>query len=144
MNECRLCPRDCMVNRASGEVGYCLAPGSMVIARYSLHMWEEPCLSGSNGSGTIFFSYCNLRCIFCQNYEISTLHRGRIVSVDEFVSIVMELQDKGASNINLVTGVMYVPLIVKGIRKARESGLRIPVVYNSSGYEAVDTIKMLE
>ena len=144
MNECRLCPRDCMVNRASGEVGYCLAPGSMVIARYSLHMWEEPCLSGSNGSGTIFFSYCNLRCIFCQNYEISTLHRGRIVSVDEFVSIVMELQDKGASNINLVTGVMYVPLIVKGIRKARERGLRIPIVYNSSGYEAVDTIKMLE
>lgn len=144
MNECRLCPRNCMVDRTSGEVGYCLAPGSMVIARYSLHMWEEPCLSGSNGSGTIFFSYCNLRCIFCQNYEISTLHRGRIVSVDEFASVVMELQDKGASNINLVTGVMYVPLIVKGIRKARDMGLSIPIVYNSSGYESVNTIKMLE
>ena len=107
-------------------------------------MWEEPCISGRNGSGTIFFSYCNLRCIFCQNYEISTLHRGRVVSVEEFSDICLKLQDKGASNINLVTGVMYVPLIIEGINLAKSKGLTIPVVYNSSGYESIDTIKMLE
>lgn len=144
MDSCRLCPRNCGVNRKNGEVGYCGAPNDMVIARYSLHMWEEPCLSGGNGSGTIFFSYCNLRCIFCQNYEISTLHRGRVVSVGEFCDICLELQDKGANNINLVTGVMYVPFIVDGIKMARDKGLSIPIVYNSSGYESVDTIRMLD
>ena len=144
MNDCRLCPRECGVNRENGEVGYCGASSGMVIARYSLHMWEEPCISGRNGSGTIFFSYCNLRCIFCQNYEISTLHRGRVVSVEEFSDICLKLQDKGASNINLVTGVMYVPLIIEGINLAKSRGLMIPVVYNSSGYESIDTIKMLE
>ena len=144
MNDCRLCPRECGVNRESGEVGYCGASSDMVIARYSLHMWEEPCISGKNGSGTIFFSFCNLRCIFCQNYEISTLHRGRVVSVEEFSDICLKLQDKGASNINLVTGVMYVPLIIEGINLAKSKGLTIPVVYNSSGYESIDTIKMLE
>jgi putative pyruvate formate lyase activating enzyme len=144
MDECRLCPRNCLINRTKGEFGYCGAPGEMIIARYSLHMWEEPVISGENGSGTIFFSYCNLKCIFCQNYEISEMHKGRIVSVEEFCDICLELEKRRASNINLVTGCMYVPLIVKGIKMARDKGLSIPIVYNTSGYENIDTIKMLE
>lgn len=144
VDECKLCPRNCEVNRTDGQLGYCNAPGEMIIARYSLHKWEEPCISGDYGSGTIFFSYCNLRCIFCQNYEISNLHKGRSVRVEEFCDICLELQDKGASNINLVTGCMYVPLIVKGIKMAKKRGLYIPIVYNTSGYENVSTIKMLD
>lgn len=144
MDECSLCPRDCGVNRTFGEVGYCGCGSDMVIARYSLHMWEEPCISGNSGSGTIFFSYCNLRCIFCQNYEISTLHKGRVVSVLEFSDICIKLQNRGACNINLVTGTMYVPLIVEGLRIAKDKGLKIPIIYNSSGYESVDTIRMLK
>ena len=96
---CNLCPRNCNVDR-NVELGYCMAPGCMVIAKYSLHMWEEPIISGDVGSGTIFFSYCNLRCCYCQNYEISELHKGRVVSVEEFSAICLELQDRGASNIN--------------------------------------------
>lgn len=144
MDECRLCPRECLVNRLAGEVGYCGCGDEMVIARYSLHKWEEPCISGSNGSGTIFFSYCNMKCIFCQNYDISTLHKGRVVSVCEFSDICLELEKMGASNINLVTGVMYIPLIVEGIKLARSHGLSIPIVYNSSGYESVNALKELE
>ena len=144
MDECRLCPRECLVNRLAGEVGYCGCGDEMVIARYSLHKWEEPCISGPNGSGTIFFSYCNMKCIFCQNYDISTLHKGRVVSVCEFSNICLELEQKGASNINLVTGVMYIPLIVEGIKLARSHGLSIPIVYNSSGYERVNALKELE
>ena len=144
MDECRLCPRECLVNRLAGEVGYCGCGDEMVIARYSLHKWEEPCISGPNGSGTIFFSYCNMKCIFCQNYDISTLHKGRVVSVCEFSNICLELEKMGASNINLVTGVMYIPLIVEGIKLARSHGLSIPIVYNSSGYESVNALKELE
>ncbi len=142
--KCNLCPRNCNVDRDKGEIGYCGALGKMVIARYSLHQWEEPCISGDKGSGTIFFSYCNMRCCFCQNYEISELHKGRCVSVEEFSDIVIDLQEHGASNINLVTPTMYVPWIVKGLRKAKGKGLHIPVVYNTSGYEKVETIQMLE
>ena len=141
---CNLCPRGCNVDRKSGEVGYCMAGNELVIARYSLHVWEEPVISGSNGSGTIFFSYCNMRCVFCQNYEISELHKGRSVSVDEFCDICLELQDKGASNINLVTPTHYVNLIVDGLKMAKERGLSVPIVYNSSGYDSVDAIRMLD
>ncbi|MBQ8681910.1 MAG: radical SAM protein [Bacilli bacterium] len=116
----------------------------MVIARYSLHMWEEPIISGNNGSGTIFFSYCNMRCLFCQNYEISELHKGRVVSIEEFSDICLDLQNSGANNINLVTPTHYVPWIVKGLKLAKERGLNIPIVYNSSGYENVKTIRMLD
>lgn len=144
MSKCYLCPRNCGVDRSSGEIGYCKALDDMVIARYSLHKWEEPCLSGDVGSGTIFFSYCNMKCCFCQNYDISTLHKGKVVSIYEFSDICLELQDKGASNINLVTGTMYVPLIVKGLRLAKDRGLKISVIYNTSSYENVDTIKMLD
>lgn len=142
--KCNLCPRNCNVDREKGEKGYCGALNEMVIARYSLHMWEEPVISGDNGSGTIFFSYCNMRCCFCQNYEISELHKGRVVSVDEFSDICLELQEKGANNINLVTPTHFVHLIKEGLRLAKEKGLVIPIVYNSSAYENVETIKMLE
>lgn len=142
--KCNLCPRNCNVDRGNGEKGYCGAGNEMVIARYSLHKWEEPVISGENGSGTIFFSYCNMRCCFCQNYEISELHKGRTVSEDEFSDICLELQKKGATNINLVTPTHYVHLIKKGLILAKERGLSIPVVYNSSGYENVETIKMLD
>lgn len=132
------------MDREKGEVGYCGAPYDMVIARYSLHMWEEPVISGEAGSGTIFFSYCNMRCCFCQNYEISELHKGKLVSIEEFSDICLELQERGANNINLVTPTHYVDKIIEGLKIARKKGLVIPVVYNSSGYENVETIRKLE
>ena len=124
--------------------GYCGAPDNMVIARYSRHMWEEPVISGDVGSGTIFFSYCNLRCCFCQNYEISELHRGRDVSVSEFADICLELEGALVNNINLVSPTIYADKIVMGLSMARAKGLSIPIVYNTSGYDNVDTIKMLD
>lgn len=144
MMKCNLCPRCCNVDRDNGEVGFCQAPDEMVIARYSLHKWEEPVISGEVGSGTIFFSYCNLRCLFCQNYEISEYHKGRAVTVEEFRDICLDLERNGALNINLVTPTIWVDKIIKGLALARSNGLKIPVVYNSSGYERVETIKKLE
>lgn len=140
---CNLCPRNCNVDRASGKLGYCMAPNNLVIARYSLHLWEEPVISGTKGSGTIFFSYCNLRCCFCQNYEISELHKGKTVTTEEFSNICLELQEKGATNINLVTPTPYVHLIIEGLKLAKKKGLTIPIVYNTSGYENIETIKSL-
>ena len=144
LDECNLCPRNCSVNRNNGEIGFCKAGSELVIAKYYLHQWEEPCITGKFGSGTIFFSYCNLRCLFCQNYKISTLNYGICISVEKFSEICLELQERGATNINLVTPTHYVPLIIEGIKLAKSSGLKIPIVYNSSGYENVNTIKMLE
>lgn len=144
LNECKLCPRNCSVNRNCGEVGYCRASNEITIAKYYLHQWEEPCITGKNGSGTIFFTYCNLRCLFCQNYKISTLDYGKKISVNRFSEICLELQDMGATNINLVTPTHFVPLIIDGIKLAKSMGLNIPIVYNSSGYENVNTIKMLD
>ena len=142
--KCNICPRMCNVDRENGKLGYCGAPNDMVIARYSLHMWEEPVISGESGSGTIFFSYCNMGCCYCQNYEISEFHKGKVVSVEEFSDICLELQDSGANNINLVTPTHFVDKIIKGLKLARRKGLVIPVVYNSSGYENVETINALE
>ena len=142
--KCNLCPRCCNVDRDNGEVGFCLAPGEMVIARYSLHKWEEPVISGEVGSGTIFFSYCNLRCLFCQNYEISEYHKGRVVTVEEFCDICLDLERNGALNINLVTPTIWVDKIIKGLDLARSKGLKIPIVYNSSGYEKLETLKKLD
>ena len=144
LNKCNLCPRNCFVNRNCGEVGYCNAGSEITIAKYYLHKWEEPCITGENGSGTIFFTYCNLRCLFCQNYKISALNYGINISIERFSDICLELQDRGATNINLVTPTHFVPLIIDGIKLAKDMGLRIPVVYNSSGYENVNTIKMLD
>jgi len=144
MNNCKLCPRNCGVNRTNNELGYCKAPNKLVVAKAYLHKWEEPCLTGELGSGTIFFSYCNLRCIFCQNYDISTKHLGKTITIDRFSEICIELQEKGATNINLVTPTHFVPLIIEGLKLAKTKGLNIPIVYNSSAYENVDTIKKLE
>lgn len=144
LSKCEICPRRCKVNRNNGEVGYCRASNEMKIGGYHLHTWEEPIISGDNGSGTIFFSYCNLKCIFCQNREISYLHKGKEVSVERFSDICLELQEKGAQNINLVTPTHYVPLIIKGLKIAKKKGLSIPIIYNTSSYENVSTIKSLK
>ena len=143
-NRCNLCPRGCNVNRNNDEVGYCGASNKMKIGGYRLHMWEEPIISGNRGSGTIFFSYCNLRCVYCQNYDISTKYIGDEISVERFASICIELQDKGAHNINLVTPSHYIPLIRDGIILAKKRGVDIPFVYNSSGYDSVSSLKLLE
>ena len=143
-NKCNLCPKNCNVNRNLGEIGFCKAGNEITIAKYYLHKWEEPCITGKNGSGTIFFSYCNLKCLFCQNYEISEMNKGINISVQRFSEICLELQEMGATNINLVTPTHFVPLIIEGIKIAKSNGLNIPIVYNSSGYENVETIKMLD
>ena len=143
-DKCKICPRNCLVNRNNYEIGFCKSGNKIRVAKAYLHMWEEPCISGCNGSGTIFFSGCNLRCLFCQNYYISELNNGREISTLEFANICIDLQNRGANNINLVTPTHYVPLIIEGIKKAKQLGLNIPIVYNSTGYEKVDTIKLLE
>lgn len=144
LESCNICPRNCNVNRNSNELGFCKAGNKIKIARYSLHFWEEPCISGSNGSGTIFFSGCNLKCIFCQNYDISFNNSGKEITIERFSDICLELQGKGALNINLVTPTIYIPLIKEGLILAKKKGLNIPIVYNTSGYESVSSLKELE
>ena len=144
LNCCNLCPRNCGVNRNNGELGFCQATNKLTIARYSLHMWEEPCISGEKGSGTIFFSNCNLKCIYCQNYYISKLNNGKQYTTEEFADICLDLQNRGANNINLVTPTHFVPLIIDGLKLAKKKGLTIPIVYNTSSYENVETIKLLK
>lgn len=143
-NKCNLCPRECSVNRNNKELGYCKASNKLKIGGYHLHMWEEPIISGKNGSGTIFFSYCNLRCIYCQNYDISIYDNGEEITIDRFANICLELQDMGAENINLVTPSHYIPLIREGLIMAKDKGLNIPIVYNTSGYEKVDSLRLLD
>lgn len=142
LKKCELCPKKCKVDRKK-NIGFCKAKNKLKIALASVHMWEEPCISYKNGSGTIFFSYCNLQCVYCQNYEVSRGY-GKEISIKRFSEICLELQEKGVHNINLVTPTHYVPLIIKGIKISKEKGLNIPIVYNTSGYESVDTIKKLE
>lgn len=144
LNKCIICPRECGVNRNNSELGFCKCTNEIKIANYSLHKWEEPCISGENGSGTVFFSHCNLKCIYCQNFEISALHKGCTISIEKLASIFLKLQNKKAHNINLVTPTHYTPLIKDAIIKAKERGLIIPIVYNTSGYEKTDTLKTLE
>ena len=133
-----------MVNRNNNEIGFCKAGNKIKIAKAYLHMWEEPPITGKNGSGTIFFSNCNLRCLFCQNYYISEEGNGVEIDENRFANICLDLQKKGATNINLVTPTHYLPIIIDGIKLAKKMGLKIPIVYNSSGYEKVDTIKLLD
>lgn len=142
--DCVLCPRNCHVNRLEGKIGYCRTGAEITAARAALHHWEEPCISGRDGSGTVFFSGCSLGCVYCQNYDISRNLAGKIITTDRLAEIFLELQEQKAHNINLVTPSHYVPSIVKAVGQARMEGLRIPVVYNSSGYENVETVKMLE
>ncbi len=144
LQNCKICPRDCGVDRTSGATGFCGQSASITAARAYLHAWEEPCISGQNGSGTVFFSGCNMKCVFCQNSEISTGDVQKEISSERLSEIFLELQDKKASNINLVTPTHFVPLIIPALERAKAEGLRIPVVYNSSGYEKVSTLKFLD
>ena len=144
LNKCTLCPRNCKVNRNNNELGFCRAGNKIKIAKAYLHMWEEPPITGKNGSGTIFFSNCNLKCIFCQNYYISSEGNGVEISTERFSEICLDLQKQGATNINLVTPTHYIPLIIDGLKLAKGRGLTIPIVYNSSGYETKETIKLLD
>lgn len=144
MESCMLCPRACGANRLQGQTGICGQDGKLKLARADLHMWEEPCLSGRGGSGAVFFSGCNLHCVFCQNHNIASGDAGKKISEGRLVEIFLELQEKGANNINLVTATHYVPQIIRALDLARQAGLCLPIVYNSSGYEAIETIRMLD
>ncbi len=141
---CTLCPRNCNVNREAGQTGYCKMSYEITASLASVHMWEEPPISGTNGSGTIFFTGCNLRCVFCQNYNISSQNNGKAISIGRLSEIMLEEQARGVHNINLVTGVHFIPSIISAVKKAKSNGLKIPIVYNSSGYEKVEILKMLE
>lgn len=142
MSICNLCPRGCGVNR-SESYGYCKSGENVSVARASLHMWEEPPISGASGSGTVFFTGCNLGCVYCQNRKISSGQQGRELTVEELAKVFIKLQEHNANNINLVTPTHFALPIIKAVRLAKENGLNIPIVYNTSGYETVDTIKSL-
>ena len=143
--KCNLCPRKCNINRTAGGKGFCGASDRIYAARAALHMWEEPPISGTNGSGTIFFSHCSLRCAFCQNREISRDREvGKEISVERLAEIFLNLQQQGAHNINLVTGTHYVPHIAEALKLVHPNDLSIPVVFNCGGYECVDTLRMLD
>ena len=142
--ECSLCPRECGVNRLNGRKGFCGQTASLKVARAALHMWEEPCISGTNGSGTVFFSGCHLGCVFCQNGQISRGSNGKEISIIRLAQIFMELQEKGAHNINLVTPTHFVPQIIEALRISRKMGLHLPIVYNTGGFEKLDTLQMLD
>lgn len=142
--DCALCPRECHVNRAAGQVGYCGQTAKIRVARAALHYWEEPCISGTAGSGAVFFSGCQMRCAFCQNYDIAAGKAGKEIGAERLSDIFLELQEKGANNINLVTPTHFVPQIVDALESAKKKELLIPVVYNTSSYEKVSTLRMLE
>ena len=144
LENCNICPHRCGINRIAGKIGRCKATGKVKIALASIHNFEEPCISGENGSGTVFFSHCNLNCVFCQNYEISQLGKGREISVEELAKIFIKQQNKKVHNINLVTPTMYIYQIIEAIKIAKSKGLKIPIVYNSNGYENVEALKHLE
>ena len=140
---CELCPRKCKINRYN-ELGFCKLDNNIYLALAKPFFFEEPPISGDKGSGTIFFSGCNLKCIFCQNIEISKYNKGIKVSIKRLSEIMLELEKKGVHNINLVTPTMYIPSIVKAIKKAKKNGLTIPIIYNSSGYENINALKLLD
>ena len=144
LKNCLLCNRKCGVNRLKGELGVCSAGDSIRIARAALHLWEEPPISGENGSGTVFFSHCNFKCVFCQNHEISQNYNGATISIERLSDIFLELQEKGANNINLVTPTHYVPQIIEALDIAKVKGLKLPILYNTNGYDSLDTIKYLD
>lgn len=144
LENCKLCPRNCGADRIQGKRGFCGSTDKIRVARAALHYWEEPCISGDIGSGTVFFSNCTLKCVFCQNYNISQCDYGKEIDVDRLSEIFLELQEKGALNINLVTPTHYVAQIIDALDIAKAKGLSLPIIYNSSGYEKVETIKMLK
>ena len=141
---CLLCPRKCGINRRTGQTGVCGVSSEIKVARAALHYWEEPCISGKRGSGAVFFSGCSLHCVFCQNREISDGKVGKVISKERLSDIFMELADKGANNINLVTPGQYIPDIVWAVNDAKSRGMKLPIIYNTSGYENVTELKLLE
>lgn len=141
---CLLCPRKCGTNRRTGQTGVCGVSSEIKVARAALHYWEEPCISGKRGSGAVFFSGCSLHCVFCQNREISDGKAGKVISKERLSDIFMELADKGANNINLVTPGQYIPDIVWAVNDAKSRGMKLPIIYNTSGYENVTELKLLE
>ena len=144
LNKCHLCPRKCLVNRLQDEKGFCGAGKRVAVSSYNLHFGEEPPISGYRGSGTIFFTHCNLRCCFCQNYPISQLGNGQEVEISQLATMMVKLQKLGAHNINFVTPTHFVPQIVEALELAVREGLNIPLVYNSGGYDSVETLKLLD
>lgn len=144
LSDCTLCPRECHADRNAGQTGYCGQSADIMAARAALHFWEEPCLSGTNGSGAVFFCGCNLRCVYCQNHEIAQGQTGRKITVSRLSEIFLNLQQKGAHNINLVTPTHFVPQIITALQMAKNRGLSIPVVYNTSAYEKTETLRLLD
>jgi putative pyruvate formate lyase activating enzyme len=144
LSDCTLCPRECHTDRINKKRGYCGMDDRIRVARAALHMWEEPCISGEKGSGAVFFSGCGLRCCFCQNRDIAIGNCGKEITIGRLADIFLELEQKGAANINLVTGTQYVPQIIEALTIAKSRGMALPVVYNSSGYEKPETIQILD
>ena len=144
LSDCTLCPRACHANRLLGQTGYCGQTAEIMAARASLHYWEEPCISGTSGSGTGFFSGCNLRCVFCQNHNIALGRAGRVISPGHLVEIFLQLQEQGANNINLVTPTHFLPQIVIALEQAKQQGLHLPIVYNTGSYESPEALRYLE
>lgn len=144
LRDCVLCPRECHVDRTGGQKGYCRETEDLAVARAALHYWEEPCISGEEGSGTVFFSGCAVGCVYCQNHNIAMGRAGKVISIKRLAEIFLELQEKNANNINLVTPGHYIPQIVEAIRLAGENGFKLPVVYNSSGYEKTESLALLD
>ena len=144
MSDCTLCPRRCHANRAAGQTGFCGQTAQLRAARAALHFWEEPCISGDCGSGTVFFSGCSLQCIFCQNHEIALGESGKVISVERLSQIFLELQEKGAANINLVTAGHFIPQVCRALELSKTHGLSIPIVYNTGSYEEVASLRLLE
>lgn len=143
LSNCKLCPHNCNIDRLNGKIGQCKCSDKVKIAISSLHYYEEPCISGKNGSGTVFFSNCNLNCKYCQNYEISHMSKGREIEIEELAEIFLKQQEKGANNINLVTPTSYAYHIIEALDIAKKNGLHIPIIYNTNGYENVETIELL-
>ena len=141
---CNLCPRECNASRKGRDLGWCRSPWEITAARAALHMWEEPVISGTCGSGTVFFSGCNLGCVFCQNRTIAQADRAKVITRERLADIFLMLQDQGAHNINLVTGSHYIPQIAAALKMAKEQGLDIPVVFNTGGYDKVESLRLLE
>lgn len=141
---CLLCPRKCGINRRTGQTGVCGVSSEIKVARAALHYWEEPCISGKRGSGAVFFSGCSLHCVFCQNREISDGKEGKVISKERLSDIFIELAGKGANNINLVTPGQYIPDIVWAVNDSKSRGMKLPIIYNTSGYENVTELKLLE
>ena len=144
MQNCQLCPRDCEVDRTQGKLGFCQLSNNIKIYKYKLHSGEEPPISGSNGSGILFFSGCTMKCTFCQNYPFSQKHLGYNISITNLAKIMLNLQEQGAHNINIVTGSHFLPKILEGLELAIKQGLNLPIVYNSNGFEKIEILKLLD